>query len=202
MNPPKPQTPEESHINRWNEATKYWNGQLESWKDGWRQFNLITIRIFPDDEFFETAIKIAENEKVTNQEEFKRSFEKEIMVRRMELETFYGEVWHQIVWHPEIFPCEDAREKVTDVHRTRCYMDFMRLFKGIAFGWKSDIVHDTDNSTDTCNYINGDMTQHLVDDYQTTNGALHSDIYPDVELTQKGERSQKKRYVPATCSIT
>ncbi|UKZ72446.1 hypothetical protein TrVFT333_000075 [Trichoderma virens FT-333] len=81
-------------------------------------------------------------------------------------------------------------------------MDFIRLLKGIAFGWKSDTVQDTDKPID--DYINGDVTQHFVDDlyygpmghdYETTVNTLDSDIRLDTERTQIGKRSRRKRKV-------
>ncbi|KAL7940553.1 hypothetical protein V8C42DRAFT_337207 [Trichoderma barbatum] len=197
MHQPKPQRHSLPNINKWNEAIQHWKSQDEPldnytaqnlWsllKVCWKQFNTIELSILSANEFSKTAIEIAKNENVTNKEEFKKIFKEEIMSRQAELDESLNEAWHQTISHKNIFPCEDASKKVAAACYNRCYMDFIQPLKGIAFGWNSDIVQDTDKPID----VNGDVTQQFVDDgYYGPIGYDHETTGP----TQKEKQSQRK----------
>lgn len=197
MDQPKPKRTTNSRVFMWDNATKDWTDALPQdeysprhpaflWKECWEQFNLMKIPILTDDEFYRTAMEIAEDENVTSGEEFKRCFEEEMMLRQAEWKRMSDKVCHQIVRHYEAFPCKDAWRKVEKAYMHRCYMNFMELFKGVALGWEPDALVDipSDGVTLYDDYYDG----YIGHDYD-------SHIHPDGEPTQIGERSQRKRYI-------
>lgn len=159
------------------------------WGDYWQRFNTIQIPIFGESDYFDNAIevaKLAQGQKA----EFERIFEKRNEKRREELLSLLTNAAYQTIYNKNVFPCQDARDTVSDVCLTGCLLDFLRLLKGNAFGWEADTAEadtaedaqlggDTSNSSeetqtsadqplDPCNkeiYNSYDQTQWPDDDY-------------------------------------
>ncbi|KKO96684.1 hypothetical protein THAR02_11211 [Trichoderma harzianum] len=197
MNQPTPQRPTLSQVRKWNEASKHWINRAEAvdnytpltpeflFDHCWELVNHMKLPIVPLAEFWETALRVAGDENVTNGEQFQTKFKEEVTLRLAECDKSIEQAWYQTVLRKN-HVCEDALEKVTAACNTRSYVDFIRVLEGTASGWKPDAVQDTDKSIDE--NISGEEAQLFVDDYYS--GPAFD---TKTESTHKGR--QRKRYV-------
>ncbi|KAL7928063.1 hypothetical protein V8C35DRAFT_265685 [Trichoderma chlorosporum] len=202
-----------SQVNEWERLTEHWHSAAEplhnySPQDSmflfeycWMQINVTQLHVFSWDEFWETSRDLAKDENVTNGDEFVKKLKEKVKSRVAESGRSIKGAWHQSVYCANIFPCEDASNRVATICHDPSLINFIQLLQGIAFGWKSDIKQDTDKFINR--YANSDMTQHFVDnhycgpagsDYESTDNTLDSAIHLDTEPTQENKQSQRKRY--------
>lgn len=74
------------------------------------------LPVFSANEFLETAVRVAKHENVTNEEEFRKSFKKEITLRQAELESLFNKAWNQLLSNADTEPTRKGNRP----QRKRC----------------------------------------------------------------------------------
>ncbi|KKO99272.1 hypothetical protein THAR02_08622 [Trichoderma harzianum] len=161
------------------------------WGDYWQRFNTIQIPIFGPDVYFENALHIAKLAK-GQKEEFERRFEAENK-RRQELASKMFTAAMRAIDEDETDLCKNARDRVSELCQTGCYLDFLRLLIGISHGWDEDAAQYSQLDGDTGNL--SEETQDSADQIQDSDDEethhetpwLGDDYYEAPEGLQPGE---------------
>ncbi|KKO97189.1 hypothetical protein THAR02_10706 [Trichoderma harzianum] len=182
--------------------------------DYWTRFNTIQIPILGESDYFNTAIKIAKRAK-GRKAEFERIFEERNKKQKEKLLSFMSKAANQTKYD-EIFPCNDAREIVSQVCLTGCLLDFLLLLNGNAFGWEADMAGDmhldgdTESPVDQELYAPNDEELHCSldpcghDDPGTETQWLEDDFYNEtpMERQMRKEDSANATYYIGTFTYT
>ncbi|PTB64386.1 hypothetical protein BBK36DRAFT_1179311 [Trichoderma citrinoviride] len=130
---------------------RIWNNQVGPdlrdpellWGMDWERFNTVRIPVLEEDEYFERALEIAKGAK--DREDFERSFRERNAKDWAELLDLMSDITRHTLYNDErdVFPCRDAWWKTRKASQTGSLMDFVRLLKGVAFGWEADEVRET-----------------------------------------------------------
>ncbi|QYS96904.1 hypothetical protein H0G86_004141 [Trichoderma simmonsii] len=126
------------------------------WGDYWQRFNTIQIPIFGSDVYFENALHFAKLAK-GQKEEFERMFEAENK-RRQKLASKMFTVAMRAIDEDETYLCKNARDRVSELCQTGCYIDFLRLLIGISHDWDESAAQDSQSDGDT-----GDLSEETQD---------------------------------------
>lgn len=120
----------------------------------YERFNTIQIPILGESDYFDDAIEVAKL--AHGQEaEFERIFTDRNTKRREKLLSQIARVASQIIYMDENFLCKDARNAVSEVCQTGCLLGFLRLLKGITYGWEADVAEDAQLNSGT--YLNDEI---------------------------------------------
>ncbi|TFB06235.1 hypothetical protein CCMA1212_001976 [Trichoderma ghanense] len=111
------------------------------WGTAWERFNTVKIPVLPDEEYFERALEIAKVAK--DREDFHRIFRERNAKDWEELLDLMSATTRHASWHHDDFPCDDAWRKTRKASQTGSLIHFVRLLKGVAFGWEADEVRET-----------------------------------------------------------
>ncbi|KAL6701632.1 hypothetical protein J3F84DRAFT_13480 [Trichoderma pleuroticola] len=96
-------------------------------------------------------------------EEFERKFEK-LSKRRQEVASEMLTAVMRTIDEDEIYPCKDARDTVSDLCQTGCFLEFLQLLIGTYHGWEADAVEDSQLDSTTGNL--SEETQAAADQIQ------------------------------------
>ncbi|ETS05679.1 kinase-like protein [Trichoderma reesei RUT C-30] len=108
------------------------------WGDFWKRFNTVRIPVLPEEEYFERALEIAKSAK--DRGDYEKIFEERNARDWQELLDLMSETTRHTLYHHDNFPCDDAWRKARKASQTGSLMEFVRLLKGVAFGWEADEV--------------------------------------------------------------
>ncbi|KAL6858416.1 hypothetical protein J3F83DRAFT_750728 [Trichoderma novae-zelandiae] len=111
------------------------------WGDSWKRFNTMRIPVLPEDKHFERALEIAKIAK--DREDFERIFLERNSNDWKELLHLMDDILMHASYHSDSFPCKDARNKVFKASQTGTLTDFIKVLKGLAFGWEADEIRET-----------------------------------------------------------
>ncbi|KAL7819775.1 hypothetical protein V8C26DRAFT_395168 [Trichoderma gracile] len=111
------------------------------WGDCWKRFNTVRIPVLPEEEYFERALEIAKSAK--DRDEFEKIFEERNARDWQELLDLMYETTMHTLYHHDDFPCDDAWRKARHASQTGSLMEFVRVLKGVAFGWEADEVRES-----------------------------------------------------------
>ncbi|KAL7928071.1 hypothetical protein V8C35DRAFT_319029 [Trichoderma chlorosporum] len=118
------------------------------YEEYYERFNTIQIPILGESDYFDDAIEVAKL--AHGQEaEFERIFTEKNTKRRERLVSLIARISSQIIYMDENFPCKDARNAVSEVCQTGCLLGFLRLLKGITYGWEADVAEDAQLNSGT-----------------------------------------------------
>ncbi|PTB49518.1 hypothetical protein M431DRAFT_500289 [Trichoderma harzianum CBS 226.95] len=179
------------------------SNQLHAWSDNveprmrnrygeyYERFNTIQIPILGESDYFDNAIEVAKLA-YGQEAEFKRIFTERNTKRREKLLSQIAQITSQVIYIDENFPCKDARNTVSEVCQTGCLLDFLRLLKGITYGWEADVAEDAQLNSGT--YLNDEIQSSTeksqpMDD-ERIHGALDgkADTYHyEIDSDSKGE---------------
>ncbi|KAL7903765.1 hypothetical protein GGI35DRAFT_291985 [Trichoderma velutinum] len=156
------------------------------YREYYERFNTIQIPILRESDYFNDTIEIAKL--AHGQEaEFERIFTDRNTKRREKLLSQIARVASQIIYMDENFPCKDTRNAVSEVCQTGCLLDFLRLLKGVTYGWEADAVEDAqlDNATNFNNEIHSStekpqtIDKEIQDHYNEKANPHHYEIDSD-----------------------
>ncbi|KAK4071759.1 uncharacterized protein Triagg1_5997 [Trichoderma aggressivum f. europaeum] len=122
------------------------------WGDYWQRFNTIQIPIFGPDVYFDDALNIAKEAK-GQKEVFERKFE-ELNKRRQKLACEMLTAAMRAIDEEYTYLCKNARDTVSDLCQTGCFLDFLRLLIGTSHGWEPDAAEDSQSNGTT-----GDLSE-------------------------------------------
>ncbi|KAM6485333.1 hypothetical protein HDV62DRAFT_285602 [Trichoderma sp. SZMC 28011] len=126
------------------------------WGDYWQRFNTIQIPIFGPDVYFENALHFAKLAK-GQKKEFERMFEAENK-RRQKVASRMFTAAMRAIDKDETYLCKNARDRVSELCQTGCYIDFLRLLIGITHDWDESAAQDSQSDGDT-----GDLSEETQD---------------------------------------
>lgn len=132
------------------------------WGDYWQRFNTIQIPILGPNVYFENALSIAKQAK-GQKEEFERRFE-ELNKRRQELACKMLTAAMRAIDEEDTYLCKNARDTVSELCQTGCFLDFLRLLIGTSHGWEADAAEDSQLNSTTGNL--SEETQASADQIQ------------------------------------
>ncbi|KAK1253851.1 hypothetical protein MKX07_001928 [Trichoderma sp. CBMAI-0711] len=148
-----------SQCHKWGKVTDEMRGDELLWRTYWKRFNTVEIPILPQDEFFDTALSIAELAG-GRREDFERIFEEKNKQRWGEVKRLLGKTQYHAERHKDAFPY---------------------ILKGNAYGYEADVI--CDESRDNAPNSPDEETQVPDDEYYDKDGMPRSQRFnydPDI----------------------
>ncbi|KAL6876790.1 hypothetical protein J3F83DRAFT_421398 [Trichoderma novae-zelandiae] len=126
----------EEHLSKWQ---RHVTPEMQSpdllFGEYWRRFNTIRVPILGQHRYLNYAIEIAKLSK--NKTDFERIFEARNKQLEKEMLKLMSKAANQTIYN-NVFPCQDASDKVFVASVTGAFTDFAALLQGLAFGWEAD----------------------------------------------------------------
>ncbi|KAL6887162.1 hypothetical protein HDV57DRAFT_488171 [Trichoderma longibrachiatum] len=130
----------EEHLSKWQ---RHVAPEMQSpdllFGEYWQRFNTISVPILGQHRYLDYAIEIAKLSK--NKTDFERIFQARKKQLEKEMLKLMSKAATQTIYN-NVFPCQDASDKVFTASITGAFTDFAALLQGLAFGWEADRANE------------------------------------------------------------